>query len=359
MQNFRWVIYCCLPFVFSAAFPQLPQGEIGGSKIVKFKSRINSQDYTLYIKLPPSYSDSSKKRYPVMYVLDAQWSFVPVMEIRGGLLYDNLICEAIFVGIAFPENYFANRNRDFTPTRTSMDSASGGAPKFIEVIRNEIMKKIDSGYRTDRVNNGLLGGSSGGLFVLYALFNDPTLFNSYVANSPSLNYDDGVIFRSEQVFSKKSRVLNAKLFLSTGGYEEEIDPFPLFNKFNDQLKESKYEGLKTESLVIDKMGHVSAGFYAIGRGLEFVFGKQDVMVDSVILDKYAGHYEQGLNFIRTGNSLYLDMGVKKIRLSAATHDNFYFAGGNGMAEFTKDDKGKVIGISFKTADGNFFSKRVD
>ena len=171
--------------------------------------------------------------------------------------------------------------------------------------------------------------------------------------------DEGVIFKSEQAFSKKSRVLNAKLFVSTGSYEEEIDPFPLFNKFNDQLRESNYEGLKTESLVIEKMGHKSAEFYAIGRGLEFVFGKQDLMIDSVILDKYAGHYEQGLTFIHTGNSLYLDMGTKKIRLSAATHENFYITGSNGMAEFTKDDKGKVMGISFKTADGSFFSKRMD
>ena len=294
-----------------------------------------------------------------MYVLDAQWNFVPVMEIRGGLLYDNLICDAIFVGIAFPENYFANRNRDFTPTRTSMDSASGGAPKFLEVIRNEIMKKIDSEYRTDKVNNGLLGGSSAGLFVLYTLFNDPTLFNCYIAISPYLNYDDGVIFKSEQAFAKKNRVLNARLFVSTGSYEEEIEPLPLFNKFNDQLKASNYEGLKTESLIIDKMGHVSAGLYAFGRGLEFVFGKQDVMVDSVILDKYTGHYEQGLAFTRTGNSLYLDMGTRKIRLSAATHESFYITGANGMAEFTKDDKGKVMGISFKSADGSFFSKKMD
>ena len=78
-----------------------------------------------------------------------------------------------------------------------------------------------------------------------------------------------------------------------------------------------------------------------------------------MLDQYVGHYEQGLVFTRAGNSLYIEMAMKKIRMCAATNESFYMTGTNGIAEFTKDNKGKVTGISFKTADGNFYSKKLN
>ena len=107
--------------------------------------------------------------------------------------------DVIFVGIAFPHNYITNRTRDFTPTHTDTDSGSGGASRFLEVIGKEIMKKIDATYRTDKTNNGLVD-SVGGLFVLYTLFTQPSLFNGYLAKTPSLWYDNGLIQKMERKF---------------------------------------------------------------------------------------------------------------------------------------------------------------
>ena len=336
----------------------IPKGEMGGVKAMKFKSVINNHDYVLLIKLPESYNDSIKKAYPVMYALDAQWSFPYLMEAQHSLLYDNLVQEMIYVGIAFPQNWFANRNRDFTPTLTALDSASGGAPKFLDMIKKEIIPYIDSAYRTDKKNNGLLGGSSGGLFVLYTMFQQPSPFNRFIANSPSLWYDNQLMSKIEKTYSEKNHSLNAKLFLTSGGYEEEIDP-GMFKNFLVQLAASNYKGLEMESLVVDKTGHLTAGFYAIIRGLQFIFSKPYIMVDSSVLNQYIGHYEQGLTFIRTGNSLYIDGGSKKILMRATTYESFYVTGANGIAEFTKDDKGKVTGISFRGADGTYNIKKLD
>src|SRR5680860_491288 len=94
----------------------LPKGRMDGVKAMKFKSAINDQEYVVLVKLPDSYNDTIKKTYPVVYALDAQWGFPALMDTRHELLYDNLIPELIFVGIAFTDNYFTNRNRDFTPT---------------------------------------------------------------------------------------------------------------------------------------------------------------------------------------------------------------------------------------------------
>lgn len=336
----------------------LPKGQMAGVKSMKFKSAINHQEYIILVKLPESYNDTIKKTYPVMYVLDAQWTFPSLMDTRNALLYDNLIPELIFVGIAFTDNYFTNRNRDFTPTHTEFDSVSGGATKFLEVITKEIIPNIDSTYHTDKKNNGLVGGSSGGLFVLYTLFQQPSPFNRFIANTPSLWYGDQLVSKMEEKFSEKNNELDAKLFLSLGGYEEAIGP-PMFKDFCVQLKARNYNGFEMESLVVDKTGHLSVSSYANTRGLQFIFSKPDIKIDSLTLDQYTGHYEQGINITRKGNSLYNQIGEKNIRMNAETNESFYILGANGILEFIKDGKGKVTGFNVKTADGNFSAKKLD
>ena len=348
------VFSCCTIITFS----QIPKGEMPGVKEIKFKSAINNQDYVLYVKLPDSYNSDTAKRYPVMYATDGQWSFPLIMEINGGLLYDNLVPEIIYVGIAWPDNFFVNRIRDFFPTKTDEFPDAGGAEKFLSVIKLEIIKRIDFAYRTDKTNNGLYGTSAGGFFTLYTLFHEPILFTRYIATSPTLDYNDAAAFKFEKAFSEKTHTLNARLFISNGGYEEEFGP-PTFKNFNDQLKASNYKGLEIEKMVIEKMGHKSADPYAIGRGLQFVFSNSDIIVDTLLLDKYAGHYEQGMTFIRIGNSLNVDMGGKIVRIHASTNESFYLTGANGKIEFFKDDKGKVAGFNFKTAAGTFSAKKLD
>jgi len=220
------------------------------------------------------------------------------------------------------------------------------------------MPQIDSAYRTDKKNNGLVGGSSGGLFALYTLFQQPSPFNGFIAMSPSLWYDDQLVSKMEKTFSEKNHELNAKLFLSSGGYEEEINP-PMFKEFCEQLKSHNYKGLEMESLVVDKTGHLSAGPYANIRGLQFIFGKPDIFIDSLALDNYTGQYEEGVSITRKGNSLYSEIGGKNIKMNAEANESFYIPGANGILEFIKDGKGKVTDCSLKTADGNFSAKKLD
>lgn len=351
---FLLLISCCADSVSG----QIPKGGMAGVEEIKFKSSVNNQDYVLYVKLPDGYANEPTRRYPVIYATDGQWSFPLMMEIRSGLLYDNLTPEMIYVGIAWPDNFFVNRIRDFFPTKTEQFPNAGGAEDFLNVIKLEIVKSIEAKYRTDKINNGLYGTSAGGFFALYALFHEPGLFNRYIVCSPSLEYNDAAAFKYEKLFSEKAHTLNARLFLSSGGYEEEVDPFT-FNNFINQLKASKYTGLEMESLVIEKMGHVSANPYAIGRGLQFVFNNIDTIVEISLLDKYVGQYEMGLTFVRIENSLYAIVGEKQLRLHATTNENFYLPGFNGSLEFMKDDKGKVTGIKVNLADQSFLAKRLD
>ena len=100
-------------------------------------------------------------------------------------------------------------------------------------------------------------------------------------------------------------------------------------------------------------------FMLFARGLQFAFGKSDIMVDTALLNQYIGHYEQGLSFIRIGDSLFMDLGAKKIKLFAESESSFFNGGENGTTEFVKDEKGKVAGVHINSVDGNYFSKRID
>ncbi|MET0636545.1 MAG: alpha/beta hydrolase-fold protein [Chitinophagaceae bacterium] len=363
MKQFSFLIMVTL--IVTTSFSQnvrdtlVPNGQMEGVKAIKLTSSINHHDYVILVKLPASYNDTLKKAYPVMYVLDAQWTFPQILDAQNALLYDNLVDEMIYVGIAFPQNWFVNRNRDFTPTHTDFDSVSGGAPAFLDAIKKEIIPYINSAYRTDKKNNGLVGGSLGGLFVLYTLFQQPSAFNRFIVNSPSLWYDNQLLYKMEKDFSEKHQDLNAKLYISTGGYEEEMAPAPAFKSFCDQLRARNYKGLEMESLVVEKTGHLTASSYGNIRGLQFVYNKADVKVDSSLLNQFAGHYELGMTFVRQGNSMYVDMGTKKILLHAISNESFFIPGSNGIAEFTKDAGGKTTGVNLKTADGSFYSKKID
>lgn len=259
MRNPKLLISVLLLFFVSEkGYSQKPKVDLPGTEVIKLKSTINSQDYVVDIYLPGTYSDTTK-RFPVLYVLDAQWSFPYIAGVQGiaeGLFYDGLAPEMIVVGITWTGDYDSNRQRDFTPVKTNEYPNSGGAPKFFSVVKNEIIRMIDSSYRTDKLNNTLTGGSLGGLFTLYSLFQKPQLFNRYIAWGFS---GDDEITKLQKSFSENSSELNAKLFLCTNEYENKLTDVNYFQNFVTQLKAPNYKNFEIDCLVIEKMGHVSEG----------------------------------------------------------------------------------------------------
>jgi len=335
-----------------------PLVELKGTQLIKFKSGINNQDYEVYIELPASYKDSINKRYPVLYVLDGQWFFPSIIRSREDMHYEGYLPEMIVVGIGWPDNYQTNRVRDFFPANTQDSTMGPGAPKFLNVLKSEIMDFVDSAYRSDKKTNVLQGQSAGGAFALYALFHDPTLFNSYIISCPSLEYADGIFFNYEKAFSAEHHELNAKLFITSSEYEEEMTTASLYEKFIRQLKASNYKGLKLETLVVEKMGHATQYSYAVSRGLQFVFSRPDIMLDSLLLNEYVGNYEFGMSVIRSGNSIYVIIPNGKIRLHAETKDRFYVNGASGVTVFKRDINGKVTSLN-KIGDGDWTLKKLD
>jgi len=84
----------------------------------------------------------------------------------------------------------SRRSLDYTPetdlTADARGRPVGGAGAFREFIVSDLRPAIEADFPVDTSRQTLFGHSYGGLFVLDTFFADPSLFQTYVAASPSI-----------------------------------------------------------------------------------------------------------------------------------------------------------------------------
>ena len=171
--------------------------------------------------------------------MDSQWDFPLLTALYGQQYYDGFIPEVIIVGITWGgdhPNPDSLRARDYTPTNEKRLPQSGGAEKFLSVIKNEIFPIVESNYRVDTNDKTLIGCSLGGLFTMYAFFTHSNMFNRYIAASPAFTWDNSMfcINMKNNIMSNKSNP-PAKLFMCVGGVELSVPGFEKLTQFlNDR-----------------------------------------------------------------------------------------------------------------------------
>jgi predicted alpha/beta superfamily hydrolase len=246
-----------------------------------FTSKVNGVAYKLYVALPHGYA-SGAGRYPVVYLLDADYSFLIARNIADHLAEREHLRELIIVGIAYdgPLQYRRNRTRDYTPVFSptggygpEMQKVSGGGPKFRSVLENELIPLIDDSYRTVHGDRCLVGHSYGGLFASWNLLATPSLFQRYIVVSPSLWYHDRMMFRLLTDHAKRVASLPVRAYFAVGASEvnSERDMVDDLRKFTRQLRERKYKGFALDSDVLDDETHNSVFPRALSNGLRFVY----------------------------------------------------------------------------------------
>jgi len=244
---------------------------VPGSQLRTFKSASTGRDYDIYVHIPASYEKETSRKYPVEYILDGQWDFKLMDSILGGLVYDKFVPEMILVGITYSgknADYNTLRAMDLTPVATADVKGSGDGPKFLKFIKSELIPFVESNYRVDSSRRVLQGSSYAGLFTLYALFSDPSLFACYVSASPAVPYADNYVFKQEAGFARTHKGLPVKLYLAVGGSEGLTNPVQDFMK---TLRSRGYKGLKLETRVIEGERHASNKPELFNRGLRFLF----------------------------------------------------------------------------------------
>jgi predicted alpha/beta superfamily hydrolase len=346
-----------------AILAQRNEVTISGSQTKTFTSTIVSgQEYVLQISLPSSYSKSNQK-YPVVYLMDSQWDFPLLTALYGQQYYDGFVPEVIIVGITWGgehPNPDSLRARDYTPTNEKQMPQSGGADKFLSVIKNEVFPFIQENYRVNENDKTLIGCSLGGLFTMYTLFTHSEMFNRYVAASPAFTWGDNILSRYEEKYYANKSNPNAKLFMCIGGVETSV---PGFEKLANFLNNRHHSNLEIESKVLENTGHSGTKGIGYEKGLQFVFKRPSIKLSPALLESYKGTYQMNdgtLTTVRPENgSLTATSGNNTFKLFAASETDFYLTAFFLKIHFVKDDKGIVSGFQLGQYSTNGFAKKLN
>jgi predicted alpha/beta superfamily hydrolase len=246
-----------------------PAVTIPNTEVRSLHSTTNGRDYDLYVYLPSPLKPGVK--YPVLYLLDAQWDFKLLTSIQGGLLYDKWVPDVIVVGITYSgahANYDSLRAVDYTPMASPSNPGSGDGARFLRMLKTELLPFAESNYPIDPAKRALMGASLGGLFTLYAMMTEPRLFAGYAAGSPAVTYADRSAFATEASYAKAARDLPAKLYVEVGDQEPLYGPVEEFVK---TLRGRGYKSLVLESRVVQGERHSGNKPEGFNRGLRFLF----------------------------------------------------------------------------------------
>lgn len=170
-------------------YPQLESPQLG-----------NCRDLLVY--LPPSYTEGSMRRYPVVYMHDGQNLFDAHTSYAGEWRVDETMealakegLEAIVVGVP---NAGVARLDEYSPYPDARSGGGGKGDAYLRFLFDTVRPLVESSFRvtTERAARAIIGSSMGGLISLYAFFAYPEHFGLVGALSPSLWFARGRVMNT-------------------------------------------------------------------------------------------------------------------------------------------------------------------
>lgn len=185
-------------------------------------SNILNEQRKIWIYVPGSAINQiyTKQHYPVIYLLDGDGYFPPLVGMLKELNGSYVCPEMIVVGIPNTD-----RTRDLSPSHVDtyevmglmtdhdFNKTSGGGENFVSFIEKELIPHIDSLYPTDPYRL-LIGHSMGGLTVINVLIHHTSLFRAYVAIDPAMSWDNEKLLKEAKTALAEKKYPGASLFLS-------------------------------------------------------------------------------------------------------------------------------------------------
>lgn len=259
-----------------------------------FTSAITGQQYRIFISVPSQPAPAGG--HPVLFALDGNASFptLALMARMAGWRHASGVNPPVVVAIGYPgeHDYGIPRGRDYTPPSGvpgDKTGASGGVELFLDFIERELKPLVATLAPVDPSRQALFGHSYGGLCTLYALFNRPAMFQTYLAASPSIWYGERAVLAGLQGFEGRVARLPARpsLMLSVGELEQPApgnkplqghEAVAAGRRMVDEARELGERLRKLDVLsrvqfhLLAHENHGSATFPAMARGMEFFLG---------------------------------------------------------------------------------------
>ncbi len=168
----KFYFFTILFLAVQLSFAQTIYKTISSSKLGKERE--------LKIQLPRNYDQNTRKKYPVIIVLDGDYLFEPMAGNVDYYSYWDEIPEAIVVGV----NQEQSRNDDSSYDPQRFLPEKKGA-QFFEFLGIELLPFIDKTYRTSKFV-AIAGHDITSNFINYYLFKPDPLFHAYINLSPDL-----------------------------------------------------------------------------------------------------------------------------------------------------------------------------
>jgi predicted alpha/beta superfamily hydrolase len=237
------------------------------------KASSTGRRYQVSVALPAGYSKQHVP-YPVLYAADANAEFGTLVE--GARTFAE-IPGLVIVGIGYPDSgqgfAWVPRALDLTTTPDpKAPGTNGGAADFLRFIRTDLVPYMERTYNVGQ-DRAWFGHSFGGLFGIYALFNNEGLFRRFIIGSPSLWQGGKTIRAAEQSFAATGKPLPARVFFSVGLLEPGGMVGDL-RAFIGNLERRHYNGLEYQVHYFDDETHLSVIPVTIGRGLRYIYAPQ-------------------------------------------------------------------------------------
>jgi predicted alpha/beta superfamily hydrolase len=211
-------------------------------KTIFIESDFLDESRPVIIHTPPSYN-SSKRSYPVIYLIDGDVHFSHASGLVDYLAMSAMIPEMIVVAIP------------------NIDRI------FLDFLEFELLPYIDRKYRTQSFRI-IFGHSLGGLFTLYTLNNRQQLFRAYFASSPYLMEHKSEIFPKTKELAVKLDSKNRYLYIALGNEPEYI---PTVTEFVDLLEIHAPERLAWNYQFLQNENHGTVPPLAFYNGLRSLF----------------------------------------------------------------------------------------
>ncbi len=256
-----------------------------GTQVWDVPDPVSGRKYQVFVSLPASYEIDAQRRYPVLYVTDADYAFPVIRSMVRRLNLDRpKVDDFILVGLSYAEGDkgASSRRRDYTPTPNGPSSSPpgevhGGSAAYRQYIREQVLPFVEGKFRADPAKRTILGHSYGGLLGAEFLLEEPGLFSGYVLGSPSFWFDKKHMLKVEADYALSHKDLPAKVFMYVGGYETPKPGDERYNSdadlvgdmklFEQNLKSRGYPGLTISSDVLPGEDHLTVAPSGFARGL--------------------------------------------------------------------------------------------
>jgi predicted alpha/beta superfamily hydrolase len=153
---------------------------------------------------------------------------------------------------------FEDRKRIFTPT------ADGAEPSFTRCLREEILPRVE-GLGTSIHHKTLIGHSLGGLYALTSMLRGGSLFDAWVAMSPTLT---PYVAYMKRLASRMSLQTRGSLFIASDG--STLDESEAARELTETMESRGHKSLRIRRRVYPETDHFTIFVKAFPDVLDFL-----------------------------------------------------------------------------------------